>query len=118
MPFNMSYISIKSDNCIKSYNIKCGTKSAKKIKKKLRSGPDGDFSEQARVSNLVSTPIAIIQKRSLRSLVSILYFKIFRSGWPREKKLHCIVLTVAISYFEKINSSPNNCDTVNAACTK
>jgi hypothetical protein len=29
----MNYISTKSDNPIKSYDIKCGTKSAKKIKK-------------------------------------------------------------------------------------
>jgi hypothetical protein len=53
----MGYISTKSDNPIKSYNLKCGTKSTKKFKKnRIRPTLHGDFSEQARVSNLVSTP--------------------------------------------------------------
>jgi hypothetical protein len=53
----MNYILTKSDNPIKSYDIKCGTKSAKKFKKSpTRPTLHGDFSEQARVSNLVSTP--------------------------------------------------------------
>ncbi len=51
----MNYISTKSDNPIKSYDIKCGTKSAKK-KSPTRPTWHGDFLEQARVSNLVSTP--------------------------------------------------------------
>jgi hypothetical protein len=52
----MNYISTKSVNLIKSYDIKCKTKFAKKLKKSpIRPTSHGDFSEQARVSDLVST---------------------------------------------------------------